>query len=195
MRFEDCSEQVLTNLPGTDRPVERQKAIKERMSSLEKAATAKDSNFTFEVSEMFPGKSYVMFQYTVLSDIRIVYTPSRAIGEFGGESDNWVWPRHTGDYTFLRAYTGPKGESRAYHPENIPFKPIAYLPIAQKPLAENDFVMIMGYPGRTYRQYPASYLRYQAEKLLPITQKNFDWLIQRLEKQFPLANHCYGHPE
>ncbi|MFM7030964.1 MAG: S46 family peptidase, partial [Bacteroidota bacterium] len=63
----------------------------------------------------------------------------------------------------------------------------AYLPIAQKPLAENDFVMIMGYPGRTFRHYPASYLRYQAEKLLPITQKNFDWLIQRLEKQSELS--------
>ena len=185
--FEDCSERILADLPGTDRPVERQKAIKERMTTLEKTAAAKDSNSTFEVSEMFPGKSYVLFQYTVLRDLRIVYAPSRAIGEFGGESDNWVWPRHTGDYTFLRAYTGPKGESRSYHPENIPFKPIAFLPIAQKPLAENDFVMIMGYPGRTFRHYPASYLRYQAEKLLPITQKNFDWLIQRLEKQSELS--------
>ena len=185
--FEDCSERILENLPGTNRPVERQKAIRERMSSLEKGAAAKDSNSTFEVSEMFPGKSYVLFQYTVLNDIRIVYVPTRAIGEFGGESDNWVWPRHTGDYTFLRAYAGPKGEMRPYHPENIPFKPIAYLPIAQKPLAENDFVMIMGYPGKTFRQYPASYLRYQAEKLLPITQKNFDWLIQRLEKQSEMS--------
>ncbi|MBM3935854.1 MAG: S46 family peptidase [Sphingomonadales bacterium] len=185
--FEDCSDKILGNLPSTGSPVERQKAIKEKMVKIEKAALAKDSSSTFEVSEMFPGKSYVLFQYTVLRDIRIVYAPSRAIGEFGGESDNWVWPRHTGDYTFLRAYAGPKGENRAYHPENIPFKPMAYLPIASKPLAENDFVMIMGYPGRTFRHYPASYIRYQAERLLPITQKNFDWLIERLEKQSEIS--------
>jgi hypothetical protein len=185
--FEDCSEKILTDLPDIDKPVERQKAIKERMGKIEKAALARDSSSTFEVSEMFPGKSYVLFQYMVLRDIRIVYAPSRAIGEFGGESDNWVWPRHTGDFTFLRAYAGPKGQNRAYDPENIPFKPMAYLPIAAKPLADNDFVMIMGYPGRTFRHFPASYLRYQAEKLLPITQRNFDWLIQRLEKQSEIS--------
>jgi len=181
--FEDCSPAVLSDLPGNDRPVERQKAIRERMARIEKEASLKDSTLTFEVSEMFPGKSYLLFRYRTLRDIRLVYVPSRAIGEFGGESDNWVWPRHTGDYTFLRAYTGPNGENRSYHPDNVPLVPTAYLPLASRPLQEQDFVMIMGYPGRTFRHYPASYLRYQQQKLLPITQTNFDWLIQQLENQ------------
>lgn len=185
--FEDCSPAVLADLPGNDRPVERQKALKERMSRIEKEAALVDSTLTYEVSEMFPGKSYLLFRYRTLRDLRLVYVPSRAIGEFGGESDNWVWPRHTGDYTFLRAYTGPNGESRTYHPDNIPLVPTAFLPLATRPLQEEDFVMIMGYPGRTFRHYPASYLRYQQEKLLPLTRTNFDWLIQQLETQSRLS--------
>lgn len=185
--FEDCSPAVLADLPGPERPLERQKALREKMSRLEKDAYAQDSTLTYEVAEMFPGKSYLLFRYRMLRDLRLVYVPSRAIGEFGGESDNWVWPRHTGDYTFLRAYTGPRGENRGYHPDNVPVVPTAFLPLASRPLKEEDFVMVMGYPGRTFRHYPASYLRYQQQKLLPITQKNFEWLIQTLENQSRLS--------
>lgn len=181
--FEDCSPAILADLPGPEQPLERQKAIREKMSRLEKDAYAQDSSLVYEVAEMFPGKSYLLFRYRILRDLRLVYVPSRAIGEFGGESDNWVWPRHTGDYTFLRAYTGPRGENRGYHPDNIPVVPTAFLPIASQPLKEEDFVMVMGYPGRTFRHYPTSYLRYQQQKLLPITQHNFEWLIQTLEDQ------------
>jgi hypothetical protein len=185
--YEDISTQVLEGLPDFSSPVERQKALKNRIKSLEGKAKGMDSTLTYEIAEMFPGKSYLLFQYKILLDVRLVYVPSRAIGEFGGESDNWVWPRHTGDFTLVRAYHSPDGQARAYHTDNIPYEPVAHLKIAEQPLQEDDFVMIMGYPGRTFRNYPASYLRYQQEKLLPITRRNFNWLIHRLDSQSQIS--------
>jgi len=185
--FHDVSKEVLEGLPAHDQPVDRHKAIKERIKALENKARTGDTTLTHEVAEMFPGKSYLLFQYKILRDVRLVYVPSRAIGEFGGESDNWVWPRHTGDYAFVRAYVGPQGQARNFHPENVPYRPLTYLPVASQPLQENDFVMIMGYPGQTFRNYPASFLRYHQEKVLPITLRNFDWLIHRLDSQSSLS--------
>ena len=88
--------------------------------------------------------------------MRLVYAPPRAIGEYGGEVDNWVWPRHTGDYSFLRAYVGKDGKPADYSPDNVPFKPDRYLKVAAAPLAEGDFTFILGYPGRTMRYRAAS---------------------------------------
>ena len=88
--------------------------------------------------------------------MRLVYAPARAIGEYGGEVDNWMWPRHTGDFSFLRGYVGKDGKPADYSPDNVPFRPDRFLKIATEPLKEGDFTMIMGYPGRTYRYRLAS---------------------------------------
>jgi hypothetical protein len=95
--------------------------------------------------------------------------PQRTIGEFGGESDNWVWPRHTGDFSFVRAYVSKDGKSAPFSADNVPFKPSRFLKINTGGVKENDAAFILGYPGRTFRHYPASFLRYQNEQFMPLT--------------------------
>src|SRR5690606_14714446 len=134
-----------------------------------------------EVSEMFIGKSYVLFRYKTIEDVRLVYIPRQDIGEFGGETDNWVWPRHTGDFSFLRAYVAPDGSSAKYSKENVPYHPRKHLKVNPKGVDENDFVFILGYPGRTFRHRPAQYLEYQQRFLLPYTSELYDFQNQQME--------------
>jgi len=108
------------------------------------------------ISQYYGGKLFIMLTYLKIRDIRIVYVPPRSIGEYGGEVDNWMWPRHTGDFSFLRAYVGPDGLPADFAPENVPFTPTRFLRIAQDNLQENAFTMIMGFPGRTERWYSAA---------------------------------------
>lgn len=108
------------------------------------------------VSRMFGGQQYVVHRYLQIRDVRIVYAPSGAIGNFGGEIDNWMWPRHTGDFAFLRAYVAPDGSPADYSEENIPYQTSVYLPISSSGVSEGDFTMMIGFPGRTDR-YASSY--------------------------------------
>ena len=111
-------------------PADRTKAIEKRIKEIVGRAEKENPGKRAEVSEMFIGKTYVLFIYTYLKDIRLVYVPPRSIGEFGGEDDNWMWPRHTGDFSFLRAYVAPDGSPADYSPQNVPFKPKRFLKIA-----------------------------------------------------------------
>ena len=133
------------------------KKIKEIVAATEKQSPGKRA----EVAEMFAGKSYMLFVYTFIKDVRCVYVPPRSIGEFGGENDNWVWPRHTGDFSFLRAYVAPDGTPADYSADNVPFHPKKFLKVAPKGVDENDAVFILGYPGRTFRHRTSHYLGYE----------------------------------
>lgn len=97
------------------------------------------------------GNTYRLFRNLEIKDVRIVYAPPRSIGNFGGEVDNWMWPRHTGDFSFIRAYVGADGKPAAYAKDNVPYQPKHWLKIASQPLGIGDFVMVAGYPGRTAR--------------------------------------------
>ncbi|MBA4252270.1 MAG: S46 family peptidase, partial [Chlorobiaceae bacterium] len=135
-----------------------------------------------EVSEMFVGKTYILFKYKTIRDIRIVYAPPRSVGEFGGETDNWIWPRHTGDFTFLRAYVAPDGTSRTYHEENVPFKPKKFLKVNPNGINEGDFVFLLGYPGRTFRHQPSQFIRFDEEIQLAYISELFRSLINSFEE-------------
>src|SRR5690606_8122233 len=124
---------------------------------------------------------YVLFRYKTIADVRLVYVPRQDIGEFGGETDNWVWPRHTGDFSFLRAYVAPDGSSASYAEENVPYKPKKHLKVNPQGVDENDFVFILGYPGRTFRHRPAQYMEYQQRFLLPYTSELYDFQNQQME--------------
>jgi len=180
--FEDVSEQVLAGLSDDLDPVRKAEAIRRNIRRIEDEAKGARPEVLHEISEMFVGRSYVLFHYQTINDIRMVYVPPRSVGEFGGESDNWVWPRHTGDFAFLRAYVGPDGSPASYSPNNKPFVPENYLRVNASGVKEEDFVFILGYPGRTFRHYPASYLEYQRDQLLPITSETYDWLIEAIEQ-------------
>lgn len=173
--YEDISKQILNAVSSTNDPIERINIINRKKAELVKEAETKDPSIKAEVSEMFIGKSYVLFKYKTIEDVRLVYIPRQDIGEFGGETDNWVWPRHTGDFSFLRAYVSPDGKPAKYSKNNVPYKPKKHLKVNPKGVKENDFVFILGYPGRTFRHRPAKYIEYQQKFLLPYTSELYDF--------------------
>ncbi|HMN35921.1 MAG TPA: S46 family peptidase, partial [Chiayiivirga sp.] len=110
-----------------------------------------DGQYRCRVFSHFGGVQYRLFRQMEIRDVRIAYAPPEAIGKFGGDTDNWQWPRHTGDFTFYRAYVGPDGKPAPFSKDNVPYRPRHFLPIAKDGVAEGDFVMVAGYPGRTQR--------------------------------------------
>jgi len=179
--YEDVSEEVLTAANDVDDISERTDALAEKIKEIVESEEEADSTISAEVSEMFVGQSYVLFRYKVIKDVRLVYVPPRAIGEFGGESDNWVWPRHTGDFSFVRAYVAPDGSSAEYSEENIPYQPKKFIEVNPKGVDENDFVFLLGYPGRTYKHQPSYFVEYQRKYQLPYVSNQFRWLIDLYE--------------
>lgn len=111
------------------------------------------------VAEMYSGNKYYLYRFKRLKDIRLVYAPPRDLGNFGGDIDNWMWPRHTCDFTFLRAYVSPENQGTEFSKDNVPYKPKSIMKISLEGFKEGDFSFVMGYPGRTYRNYTLSQLQ------------------------------------
>ena len=116
----------------------------------------KDNGLSGRVYSMFKGNQYIMYVYKTYRDIRLVGAPPERVGKFGGDTDNWEWPRHTGDFSIFRVYATKEGKPAEYSNENIPLKPKYFLPVSVKGIKDNDFAMIYGYPGGTNR-YETSY--------------------------------------
>jgi len=180
--YEDVSNKILNAVANIKDPVERINTIKRKQEELVKQAEKEDPTIKAEVSEMFIGKSYVLFRYKTIEDVRLVYIPRQNIGEFGGETDNWVWPRHTGDYSFLRAYVGKDGKSAPFSKDNVPYQPKKHLKVNPNGVRENDFTFILGYPGKTFRHRPAQYIQYQQEYLLPYVSNLYDFQNRQMEE-------------
>ncbi len=123
-----------------------------------------------EVSAYFGGSTYYLQQQLEIQDVRLVYAPASSTGNFGGEIDNWQWPRHTGDFGFYRAYVSPDGRSAPYAKQNVPFKPKAWLPIARQGVQDGDFVMVAGFPGETERTRTAEEAAFAFEAYNPREQ-------------------------
>lgn len=179
--YEDVSVQVLDAVKNISDPSLRAQTIAKKSREIAQAANNEELSIVAEVSEMFAGKSYVLFKYRIIRDVRLVYAPPQSIGNFGGETDNWVWPRHTGDFSLLRAYVAPDGKAATYSKENVPYKPKKFLKINPDGVEENDFVFILGYPGRTFRHRPAQYVKYQQDYLLPYISDLYEFAIKTLE--------------
>lgn len=180
-QYLDVSEQVLEVLePGAD-AITRAKAIEKRRKEIEKQAEEDRPGLRAEVAEMFTGKTYVLFLYTYLKDVRLVFAPPESVGAFGGDFDNWEWPRHTGDFTFMRAYTAPDGSSAEYSQENIPYQPKKPVVVSPKGALDGDAVFILGYPGRTLRQRTATYFQYEEEVRLPAIVESYAWQMKEME--------------
>lgn len=164
VKMEDVTEKVLASVSDTLNESDRQAAIKKAMRKIEKES-AKDSEYGTSVKSMFDNNQYFLFYYETFKDIRLVGAPPSAIGKFGGDTDNWMWPRHTGDFSMFRIYTGPDGKPAKYSKDNIPYKPIKHLPISLKGVKKGDFAMVMGFPGSTDRYLTS----YGIEQALEIT--------------------------
>ncbi len=180
--YRDVSEQVLSVVTDQMTFLERTKAIDKRRKEIELASEKENKGLRVEVAEMFAGKTYVLFLYTYLKDIRLVFAPPAAVGAFGGEADNWEWPRHTGDFSFMRAYTAPDGSSADYSPNNVPYHPKRVIKVSPQGANEEDFVFLLGYPGRTVRQKTASYFQYEQEVRLPAIVELYAWQIAEMDK-------------
>ena len=143
-------------------------AIKKNMDDLTASEQAKaPAGSTVRVQMMNSGYFYYLFQTMQIKDVRLVYAPPRNIGVFGGDPDNFEWTRHTGDFTFLRAYTAPDGSSAEYSPNNVPFKPRKFLTINIGGLKEDDFVFVLGYPGGTTRYRESQSIEYARDANFP----------------------------
>lgn len=175
--YEDVSTRVLKGIADNTDPTARAMAIGANIKSIIAAEKAKTPDLSVEISEMFTGKSYTLFRYFLITDVRLVFVPPVTIGQFGGDLDNWEWPRHNGDFSIVRAYVGKDGKPAKYSKDNVPYKPAKHLKINAKGTKEGDFVFILGYPGRTYRHESAAYMKFQQEIQLPETQKFFKFEI------------------
>ena len=154
IRVEDVTDKVMANVTD-DMPEEaRQDTISKISNRLVDEAT-KDTQYNVKVKSMFEENQYLLFVYETYKDVRLVATPPHFIGKFGGDTDNWMWPRHTGDFSIFRIYTGPDGKPAEYSPDNIPLKPKYHLPISLKGYQKGDYAMVMGYPGSTERYLTA----------------------------------------
>jgi hypothetical protein len=184
--YRDVSDEVLSDLSTITDPAERHKAIEKRIKGIVAKVEADQPGIRAEVAEMFSGKTYTLFIYDYLKDVRLVYIPPRAIGEFGGDEDNWEWPRHNADFALLRAYYGPDGKTADYSAENIPYQPKRFLKVAAGGVKEGDLVFMLGYPGRTFRHQPSPYLLYEQEVRMPMVVEWNNWQMDRFEKQAQL---------
>jgi len=180
--YRDVSEEVLSVVKDKMDLAERTKAIEKKMKEIITETEKENPGKRADVSEMFIGKTYVLFIYTYLKDLRLVYAPPRSIGNFGGEVDNWMWPRHTGDFSFMRAYVASDGSPADYSKENVPYQPKKFLKVSPEGVNEEDFVFILGYPGRTYRHQTSHYLAYQEEIRMPYVVEWYQWQISVMEK-------------
>jgi hypothetical protein len=155
IRMEDVTDSIIPFLADTMTEVQRSAKIKEISGKMKKRAAA-DGKYNVVVKGFFSGNEYYLFVYQTFTDVRLVGAPPSAIGKFGGDTDNWMWPRHTGDFSIFRVYTAPDGSPADYSRENIPLKPKHHLPVSLDGVKKNDFTMIWGYPGSTDR-YLSSY--------------------------------------
>ncbi|MCA1590571.1 MAG: S46 family peptidase, partial [Acidobacteria bacterium] len=143
-------------------------ALKKNGEGLQAAEQAKaPTGSTIRVLPMNNGYFYYLFQQAEIKDIRVVYAPPRSIGVFGGDPDNFEWTRHTGDYTFLRAYVAPDGSPAEYSPSNVPFKPKKFLTVNIGGLRDEDFVFVLGYPGGTTRYRESQSIEFARDANFP----------------------------
>lgn len=167
VRMEDVTHAVLHAVEPDMSFPERQEVIGRTSDSLIAAATA-STWYNAEVKPMFGGNQYFLFVYEVFTDVRFVGAPPSSIGKFGYDTDNWMWPRHTGDFSVFRIYADQNGKPADYQPGNIPLKPRHFLPVSMKGIRQGDFSLVIGFPGTTNRYMTSA----EVNELMNITNAN-----------------------
>ncbi len=150
VRIEDVTDQVLSELTDDMSEKDRTAKVREVGKKISDEAT-NDTHYNGSIRGFFGGSEYYLFVYEIFKDVRLVGTPPSSIGKYGADTDNWMWPRHTGDFSIFRVYTGPDGKPADFAEENIPYKSKHYLPISIAGVEDGDFAMILGNPGSTQR--------------------------------------------
>jgi hypothetical protein len=154
VRIDDVTSKVLEGVATLNSEAEKQKKIQENIASISNSST-KEVWQENKIKTFYDGNQYLLFVTETFKDIRFVGAPPSSIGKFGSDTDNWVWPRHTGDFSLFRIYADKNNRPAAYSIENVPYKPKYFFPISLDGVKENDFTMVLGYPGRTQEYLPS----------------------------------------
>ncbi|MDT4967353.1 MAG: hypothetical protein QOJ64_2090 [Acidobacteriota bacterium] len=180
--LKDVTGELLNGITTTMTPAERARAIALKVRGIESAGENEAEGTMVRVLPMNDGLAYYKFTYLVLPDVRIVYAPPKSIGFFGGDPDNFEWPRHCGDFTFMRAYVGANGKPAEYAAANVPYKPKKFLSLSMGGVKEGDLMLVMGYPGST-RRYRESYsVAYNQDIAMPFLVDLYTYQIAALEE-------------
>ncbi|MFM2300145.1 MAG: hypothetical protein RIR98_1753, partial [Bacteroidota bacterium] len=171
-KIEDVTSQVLAGIAINQDEATRAKAVAAQIAKTKEAVIAalgeERNNYVVEISSFYNGNQFLAMFYEVYRDIRLVGTPPESVGKFGGETDNWRWPRHTCDFSMFRIYANGSNKPADFNPANKPFNPAHHLPINIGGMKEGDYAMIMGYPGRTTRYTYSEGIKYLASKERPM---------------------------
>lgn len=152
--MEDVTDRVLDGVDDSMSEAERSRLVDKNIATITAEAVA-GTHYEAEVESFYLGNQYFLFVNEVFTDVRLVGAPPSAIGKFGGDTDNWMWPRHTGDFSLFRIYAGSDGKPAKYAKDNVPLKPKYHFPISLAGVDKGDFTMVFGYPGSTTRYMPA----------------------------------------
>ena len=158
----NITDKVLFGLSDTTQALDRAKIIEDNKKEIIKNCETSDE-IECRVRSFFSGEIYKLEKVLKIKDVRLVYAPPAYIGEYGGEIDNWMYPRHTGDFALLRAYTAKDGSSKEFNKDNVPYKSDSFLKISAKGVEDGDFVMVVGYPGRTNRLLTLNEIKWDLE--------------------------------
>jgi hypothetical protein len=156
-RMEDVTDKVMYGVTEGMNDPERDKLIKSNISTIAKNASD-GTDYSASIRPFYMGKQYFLFINETFRDVRLVGAPPSAIGKFGGETDNWVWPRHTGDFSLFRIYSDKNNKPADFSKTNVPYKPLYHFPISLKGIKEGDFTMVFGYPGTTSEYVPSYHI-------------------------------------
>lgn len=151
MSIDDVTDKVLAELESISDFSLRATKLRELSTKFTAEYGKGDKNLDVRLYDMFKGNQFFVFVYEKFTDVRLVGTPPQNVGKFGGDTDNWMWPRHTGDFSLFRIYADKNNKPAPYSEENVPYKPKHHLPVSLKGVSEGDFAMIVGFPGRTNR--------------------------------------------
>ncbi|MCF0205860.1 MAG: S46 family peptidase, partial [Bacteroidales bacterium] len=192
--MEDVTAKVLDGVKEKMTEQERAKTIDSNIAKIKKEAVA-GTHYQARIESFYYGNQYFLFINEIFEDVRLVGAPPSAIGKFGGDTDNWMWPRHTGDFSMFRIYCDKNGKPAKYSEENIPYTPKKYFPISLKGVEEGDFTMVFGYPGTTQEYLPAiaveNVQNHTDPTLIKIRDKKLDVIKAGMEKS-PLTRIQYS---
>ncbi len=177
LEMKDVTNEITSSVKDAADPQERSKKINETIQVMTDKLEEGKPDIQALVSEMYNGKEYYLFVYRTFKDVRLTYAPPESIGKFGGDTDNWMWPRHTGDFTFMRVYCAPDGTGREFNAENIPYKPKVWLRVSKTDLDDGDITFIIGFPGFTTRYRSSTSVDWNMNENYPFAIKNFNEII------------------
>ncbi len=179
---EDVTQRILGAIPAGAEGKARHDALEMVEKQLIAECESTQEGVRCRIRAFYGGVIYKQFTQLEIRDVRLVYAPARSIGKYGGDVDNWMWPRHTGDFSFLRAYVGPDGKPADPSPDNVPYRPEHWLRVSAKGVRDGDFVMVAGYPGRTNRYRMADEVAFRVNYYYPEATKTNLTILSAIER-------------